>query len=145
MLSFTDKARMISVAAFASPKATAAALLDPITSANVPVSRTSRVRALDKSHASMAVIAMISEPALVSTPRTVSFRASDSFPCQATMRRNQGLRLVMAMPRTVGALSNRQEQCRGDDQVETRNQGRNPGASSRTVSGARHLCRQAGQ
>src|SRR6185295_5580124 len=77
--------------------ATAAVLLEPMTSASMPVSRTSRVRALDRSHASTAVIAMSSDMTLVRTPRKVSFRASDSPACQATTRCSQGLWLVMSV------------------------------------------------
>src|SRR4029453_10864995 len=97
MLSLTDNARMIWPAALPSPNASAAVLLDPITSANIPVSRTSRVRALDRSQASTAVMAMTSEIALVSTPRNVSFRASDRLECQETARCSQRLGPVMAV------------------------------------------------
>src|SRR5262245_14092655 len=97
MLSLTVSARSVSVAALLSPNATAAVLLEPMTSASMPVSRTSRVRALERSQASTAVIAMRSDMTLVRTPRKVSFRASESLACQATIRGSQGLWLVMAI------------------------------------------------
>ena len=42
-------------------------------------------------------MAMTSETTLVSTPRKVSFRASDNLACQATIRGSQGLWLLIAV------------------------------------------------
>src|SRR5437763_2870376 len=73
----TATALSVSVAPLASPKASAAVLFAPTTSASMPVSRPSRSRELETSYARMSTQATTTDAVLVATPIAVSFRASE--------------------------------------------------------------------
>src|SRR5204862_7123025 len=84
----TATARSVSLAPLASPKASAAVLFAPTTSASRPASRPSRSRALETSYATMSAQATTTDAVLVATPIAVSFRARERL-------RNQCLALAI--------------------------------------------------
>ena len=111
MRSLTDRARMISVAGLGIAECDGrSAVGSDHAGQHARISNQSRTRARQIPRPVTAVIATTSDTALVSTPRTVSLRASDSRTGQATRRRNQELRAVMSV--ITGDLEGSSEQRR---------------------------------
>jgi hypothetical protein len=79
MCELTETAFSVSPAACVSPNTSAALLFLPMTSASMPVSRTSRCRELEASYINRMAVARSNEAVLVTMPIAVSLRASDKF------------------------------------------------------------------